>query len=217
MHGRMKILLGVLGALLLTGAALALMMRSFLTPTRGMPIPAYTHPSRALLIVDIQEDYTGSEARKPYRDGARILGASNRLLAQAEAQGMPVAYVENVVENPVIRMLVGNVNAPGQPGTAMDRRLKRLAGAPTFTKNRPDAFSNPGLDAFLRERQVGEVIIVGLDAAYCLNATIHGALNRGYRVTVVPEGIATESRKPVASYLEQWRRAGVNVQVTLDL
>jgi len=216
-HGGLKILLAVLGVLVLAGAALALLLRSFLVPTRGEPIPAYAHPSRVLLVVDIQEDYTGPEARKPYRDGARILGASNRLLAQAEAQGMPVAYVENVVDNPLIRRLVGNVNAPGQPGTAMDRRLKRLAGAPTFTKNRPDAFSNLALDAFLRERQVSEVVIVGLDAAYCINATIHGALNRGYGVTVIPEGIATESGKPVASYLERWRRVGVNVQVTPDL
>ncbi len=217
MHGWVKLLALALGGLVLAGLALVFLMRSYLTPTRGARIPAYAHPSRALLVVDIQEDYTGPEARKPYRDGARILEASNRLLAQAEARKMPVAYVQNVVDNPLIRRLIGNVNAPGQPGTAMDRRLKRLAGAPTFPKKRPDAFSNPDLDAFLRQNQVDEVVIVGLDAAYCINATIQGALNRGYRVTVVPEGIATESRKPVASYLEHWRRAGANVQAAPSL
>ena len=71
--------------------------------------------------------------------------------------------------------------------------------------------------AFIRQNQVDEVVIVGLDAAYCINATIQGALNRGYRVTVVPEGIATESRKPVASYLEHWRRAGADVQAAQSL
>lgn len=212
-----KILTGVVSVLFLGAAVLLVMMMRSMAPTKGEHIPAYIRPSKALVIVDIQEDFTGPGARKPYRDGNRILEVSNRLLAQAEAQGLPVVYIQNVMENSVIRMLAGNINVPGKPGTAMDRRLKQIPGAPTFTKNRSDAFSNPELDAFLRQKQVDEVVLVGLDAAYCINATALGAVNRGYRVTLIPEGIATESGKPMAFFIERWRQAGAIVQATPDL
>jgi len=212
-----KILGAALCAVLLVAAALVVVMLRSMAPTRGEHIPAYAHPRTALLVVDIQEDYTGPQAKKPYRDGNRIVAASNRLLAQAETQTLPVVFIENVIGNPVIRRLAGNVNAPGAPGTATDRRLRHPLGARTFAKDRSDAFSNPELDAFLRQNQVDEVVLVGLDAAYCINATTRGALNRGYRVKLITEGIATESGKSVASLAEGWRQAGATVQAAPEL
>lgn len=181
-------------------------------PTTGPRIGSYSTPRTALIIIDIQEDYTGPEAKKRYRDGDRIVAASNALLNQARHKGMPVVYIENVIDNRLIGFLAGGVNAPGSPGTAMDRRLLQIPGAETFTKNRADAFSNPVLDAFLRRNQVNKVLLTGLDAAYCVNATTKGALNRGYKVTLFPEGIATESGTRIDKLIKEWREAGAEVK-----
>jgi len=213
----LKILAAVASVALLALGALLIMVTRSMAPTTGEPIPAYGHPTKALLVVDIQEDYTGRNAKKSFREGDRILEASNRLLAQAEAQNLPVVYIQNVIENAAIRKLAGGVNAPGALGTAMDHRLKPLANAPTFQKSQSDAFSNPKLDAFLRQNQVDEVVIVGLDAAYCINATALGALNRGYRVKLITDGIATESGKNMTTLAETWRKAGATVQATPNL
>ena len=181
-------------------------------PTVGPKIATYQKPRAALLVIDIQEDYTGPQAVKRYRDGDRIVAAANALLAQAEEKGVLVVYIQNVVDNPLVSLLVGGINAPGSPGTEMDRRFVKKPTARTFTKNRADTFSNPALDSYLRENQVDQLFLVGLDAAYCVNATTMGALNRGYKVTIFSDGLATESSKTIEALSAQWRQAGAQVK-----
>ena len=61
------------------------------------------------------------------------------------------------------------------------------------------------------------LLVTGLDAAYCVNATIQGALNRGYKVTVYSEGVATESSKSIEKLTKLWRQAGVLVKGGTEL
>jgi len=206
-----KILLGLTGGLLLLAAAFAGMMFVLTKPSEGPRIPHYSSPRTALLVVDIQEDYTGASAKKPYKDGPRILAATNELLGREPKGDLEVVYIQNVIDNAFIRFLAGGVNAPGAAGTEMDHRLMQAGGAPTFQKHRSDAFTNPALDVYLRAHQVDHLIIVGLDAAYCVNATARGALNRGYKVTLATRGIATESGTSISSLAERWRRLGAEV------
>lgn len=180
--------------------------------TQGARIEAYASPRTALLVIDIQEDYTGPQAKQPYRDGDRIVKATNALLAEAEAKGTLVVFVENVIDNSLIKMISGGLNAPGSPGLEMDRRLLRLPGTRTFTKLESDAFSNPDFDAYLRMNHVNQVLITGLDTAVCVNATALGALNRGYKVTMVTEGIAGKNGKPSEKWTTRWREAGAEVK-----
>jgi len=170
-----------------------------------------------VLVVDIQEDYTGPKAAKPYRDADRIITATNTLLARAEEKGLVVVYIENVIENPVFRLLAGGMNAPGAPGTAVDSRILRVPGARTFSKGRSDSFSNPELEAWLAQNQVEQLYLVGLDGAYCVNATARGALNRGYKVTLVTDGIATETSSTLEELSAKWRKAGATVATTATL
>jgi nicotinamidase-related amidase len=216
---RMKRVLNVAGVvfgvlLVLAGAVLAFALMTS-QPTTGPRISAYAQPRSAILVVDIQEDFTGPNAVKPYRDGERLVQAANRLIQYAREKGMPVAYVINVIDNPVMKLLAGGMNAPGAKGTEMDQRITRLPGAKTFEKHRSDSLSVPELDAYLREQQVNQVYVVGLDAKYCINATIRGALNRGYEVTTLLDAVATESGTSIAELAQDWREAGART-VTLE-
>lgn len=181
-------------------------------PTMGPKIGTYEKPGAALLVIDIQEDYTGPQAKKRYRDGDRIVAAANALVVQAREKGVKIVFIQNVIDNPLIQLLAADINAPGAPGTEMDHRLMRDPETKVFTKNRSDAFSNSEFDWYLRENQVGQVFLVGLDAAYCVNATALGALNRGYRVTLFSQGLATESGKSIDVLSAQWQLAGAEVK-----
>lgn len=207
-----KITLWSAGSILLLALVLFSLVYWSMRPTTGTPIKQPATPRAALLIVDIQEDYTGPQARKRYRDGDRIVMVSNALLAQAQTNGAVVVFVKNVIDNPVMSMLMGGINAPGSPGTEMDRRLIKLPASVTFPKSRSDAFSTPALDAYLREKQVDHILITGLDGAYCVSATARGALNRGYKVTLFQDGIATESSKSIEALAKGWREAGAQVK-----
>lgn len=203
-------------ALLLVLVLFALVFWS-MRPTTGTQIKRYPAPRVALLIIDIQEDYTGPQAKKPYRDGDQIVRVSNALLAQAQAKGAVVVYIKNVIDNPIVSVLTGGINAPGSSGTEMDRRLIKVPEAMTFSKSRTDAFSTPELDAYLREKQVDQLLITGLDGAYCVNATARGALNRGYKVTLFQDGIATESSKSIEKLAQSWREAGAQVKTGTEM
>ena len=186
-------------------------------PTKGPRIGKYPAPRAALLVIDIQEDYTGPQAKKRFRDGDRIVRVSNALLAQAQAKGAVVVYIKNAIDNPIISAFTGGLNAPGSPGTEMDRRLIKVPGAMTFTKNRSDAFSTLELDTFLRENHVDQLLLTGLDGAYCVNATARGALNRGYHVTLFQDGIATESSKSIETLAQGWREVGAQVKAGTEM
>jgi nicotinamidase-related amidase len=212
-----KIFVWVLASTMLVAILFFSMVYWSMRPTTGEPIDKYLSPKTALLIIDIQEDFTGSHAKKPYRDGDRIVSTSNTLLAQAKEKGIIIIYIENVIDNLVISALMGGINAPGSPGSQIDSRIIKIPGSKTFSKNRSDAFSTPDFDAYLREKHVDHLLVTGLDAAYCVNATIQGALNRGYKVTVYSEGIATESGKSIDKLTQGWRQAGVQVKGGAEL
>jgi nicotinamidase-related amidase len=207
----LKILLAVLGALALAFGVLVTSVVWASRPTTGSHIPSYSDSRAAVLVVDIQEDFTGPSAVRRYHDGDRIVAATNRLLEYARTKALPVVYVRNVIEHPVMKLLAGGMNARAAPGTEIDRRIVRVPGAKTFDKGRSDAFSNSELDAFLRSQQVDHVLIVGLDGKYCVDRTARGALNRGYKVTLLRDGIATESSTPVSELSDPWRQAGASV------
>lgn len=205
------------------GSALLLLFVLFalvywnMRPTMGPRIGTYPAPRAALLIIDIQEDYTGPQAKKRFRDGDRIVSFSNALLAQAQAKDAVVVYIKNVIDNPIMSSLTGGLNAPASLGTEMDRRLIKVPGAMTFTKNRSDAFSTPELDAYLRENHVDRLLLTGLDGAYCVDATARGALNRGYKVTLFQDGIATESSKSLEKLVKSWREAGAHIKTGTEM
>jgi len=207
-----RIFLWITGSVILLLAVIIALVFWSVRPTNGPQIEMYSEPRSALLIIDIQEDYTGLQAKNPYRDGDRIVNASNVLLAQAQSRGILVVYVKNVIDNPIISFLTGELNAPDSPGTEMDRRLIRVPGSITFIKNRPDAFSTPELDVYLRGNHVDQLFLAGLDGAYCVDATARGALNRGYKVTLFRDGIATESGKSIEKLAQSWRESGAHVK-----
>lgn len=180
-------------------------------PTKGPKIGTYSSPRTALLVVDLQEDYTGPAAKQHYRDADKIISATNELIAEAQSKGTLVVFIENTFTNPIFRVLVGGMNAPGAPGTEMDRRLIRIPGTRTFVKQTPDAFSTPELETFLRNNQVNHVLIAGLDGVACVDATARGALNRGYEVTMITKAIAIHGNRPMEKLVQGWREAGATV------
>jgi nicotinamidase/pyrazinamidase len=210
---RLKMILyWTVGSGILFVLAMFAMIYWSMLPTKGTRIETYPDPHVALLVIDIQEDYTGSHAKKPYRLGDQIVEVSNALLSQAQEKGAVVVYIKNVIENPLVSVFTGGINAPDSPGTEMDHRIIKIPNAISFTKKRSDAFSNLELDIFLRENHVDKLLITGLDGAYCVDATARGALNRGYKVTLFQDGIATESGKSIEKLTQSWKEAGAQVK-----
>jgi nicotinamidase-related amidase len=65
--------------------------------------------------------------------------------------------------------------------------------ATVINKSRYSAFAEPYLLAHLRERQVDGLIVTGSETDVCVLATVLGAVDIGYRVILVEDGICSSS------------------------
>lgn len=190
-------------------------------PTEGERIARYARPQKAVLVIDIQEDFTGTTAKPPfpYKDSERLIATVNRITEAASGRGLVVAYIRQELDGFTGRLLstlfAGGTAIKGNPGTEIDRRVKVVSGD-VFPKPKSDAFSNPDLDRFLTGRQVDELYLVGLDAAGCVHNTARGALNRGYAVSIVTDAIVLREEEKWDGLLKQYRDEGITLMSTQE-
>lgn len=212
-----EVLIGVLALCIAVGIfyvifALARVGR----PTRGPRIDRSARPNTALIVIDVQEDFTRNTGKHAYNGQATetALSEINKAVFEARSVGTPVAFIKNVFRDmPVIlamKMTAGGMGTPGREGLRLDRALD-VGTAPTFEKSIGDSFSNRELEAWLEENRVGQLVLVGLDACHCVQLTAKGALARGYEVEIREAGTLTNT-------LEKWRDlrselVGLGVQV----
>jgi nicotinamidase/pyrazinamidase len=181
-------------------------------PTHGRAIGAYPDPQKALFVIDVQEDFTGAAARAPFPvpDADRLIERINTISAWAKQKGYIICYIgQQLPHGLLFRMMTGNRGIIGTPGVKLDRRLNVVSGS-YFPKMYADALSNKDLERFLRQQQVDQVFVCGLDAAHCVDATARGAVNHGYRVVVIEDAVATIDSKPMAGIIEGYKRRGIN-------
>ena len=206
------ILLGPAAALVLLGIFLALAWRGYSSPTRGAAIADYGEVRPALLVIDIQEGLSGSLARSSdYRAQSEpFLAAVNGVIDRAQALSMPIIYIHHEVTNGLVNFLSRGVMAAGSPRVALDQRLK-VASDHDFAKHRLDGFSNPDLGRFLEQNRINRLYLIGLDAAFCVDRTSRGGLNRGYQVRVIQEAVITGKPAKMPGLLDKYRTAGIEV------
>lgn len=183
-------------ALFIAGTALAGLLvytgyclRRLGTPTRGVAIDRAARPNRALVVIDVQEDFTRNTGRHAYDPAIRdkALAAIGREIAIARSAGNDVIFVRNVFRGWLVvlamKLVAGGIGTPGREGLRIDRALD-VGEDPVFEKSIGDSFSDPGFEAFLADRAIGALTLVGLDACHCVQLTARGALARGYEVEV---------------------------------
>ena len=174
----------------------------------------FDNPQKALLVIDIQEDYTGETAKPPfpYKDSEMLITTVNKIISEASKKNFVVVYIRQEFEGFIgrtISKLIGHGTAiKGNAGSAFDKRINILSTY-CFTKSMPDAFTSPKIEAFLDEHQVSELYLVGLDAAGCVFFTAKGALKRGYSVSIITDGIALLKEKQWDNLLEKYKHTGI--------
>lgn len=203
-----KVVLSLAAIVVILVVIVFVVMKTFFTPTKGAKIAAYANPQKALLVIDVQEDYTGLKGKQPilYKNVEPQIAVINTLIDKASKSDARVIYIRQIFDDNFLSQLLGGRTIEGKPGTELDSRIN-VVSKYDFTKKFSDAFSNPQLDEFLIRNQVNELYLVGLDAAYCVHNTARGALNRGYKVTIVKDAIM--SRKNMSDILRQYEQEGI--------
>ena len=185
-------------------------------PTHGKPIAHYEQPQKALLVIDVQEDFTGTTAKPPfpYPESEQLIETVNRITEAAYRENIPIIYIRQEMDGfpgeMLSNLIAGGIAIKGNPGTQIDKRVSVISDH-IFPKHRSDAFSNPKFEAFLIKNQVNELILIGLDADGCVHATARGALNRGYTVSVVTDAVALMAKDKWEKLLKQYQEEGIRL------
>ncbi|MCW2998147.1 MAG: Isochorismatase, partial [Solirubrobacterales bacterium] len=139
---------------------------------------------RALVIVDIQNDYFPGGAF-PLVEPEAAAAAARRVLDGFRAAGEPVAHVQHLSAEPDAMFM-----RPGTAGVAIHDAVAPADGEPVITKREPNAFLRTGLEAWLREHGVDELVVVGMMTSMCVDATVRAGSDLGFDVTVVHDACA---------------------------
>jgi len=136
----------------------------------------------ALLLIDIQQGL--DDPRYGSRNNPNAEKRIADLLAAWRSSGRPVIHVQHMSERPESAL------RPELPGNAFKPEAQPISGEPVFRKNVNSAFIGTGLDAYLRENGIGELVVAGLTTDHCVSSSVRMAANLGFTVTVVSDATA---------------------------
>ena len=191
----------------------------------------------ALLVVDMQRGFLDPGEAMEVPHARDIIPRIRALLDLFREKRLPVLFTEFTYSERA-PLLVGQLHpehrraAPSAPrgfgmpssscleGEANVRVTPELAPQPgelVVTKLHYDGFNGTPLDAALRARGVTHLVLTGTMTDICVLATVVGAMNREYRMTVVEDATATLWPEIQRAALDIIGRAYARVHTTREI
>lgn len=126
-----------------------------------------------VLLIDMQEDFVANNYRK-----IKIIPNQVRILEFCNANLIPIVIFECVGYGKTVEEI-----------TAVAEN--KLGNSVHFLEKKyDDAFSNPTLDCILKSFQAKTILIMGINAGFCVYETTQSALLKGYQVVTSRDLIA---------------------------
>lgn len=140
--------------------------------------------ARALVIVDIQNDYFPGGAY-PLHEPEAAAASAARALEVARGAGDLIVHVQHVWDAPDAEFMV-----PGTPGVQIHAAVAPQDGERVIQKESPNAFLATDLEAVLRDAGIEDLVIAGMMTSMCVDATVRAASDLGFAVTVLQDACA---------------------------
>ena len=128
----------------------------------------------ALVIIDIQQFYYPGGAASLVEPEKASENAS-KVLGSFRAKGDLVVHVRH----------------KSSKGGEIHEHVAPIEGEKIFTKTEVSCFNGTDLLAYLREKQVSELVIAGMMTHMCVEAAVRAAYDLGFEVTLVGDACAT--------------------------
>ncbi len=139
------------------------------------------HPKVGLIIIDVQQSFT----QMPFwslEDVPAFQSALSKLEQGCRARQVPVVHIFHC-----------GASGAFAPESGFVKPLSWLAGDPDvrFDKHTHNAFTDTGLDLWLRRRGVQKLIITGIRTEQCCETTTRVGSDIGYSIDFVTEATLT--------------------------
>ena len=135
----------------------------------------------ALIVIDVQQSFAQMPFWKP-DDLPAFQASLLRLIAGCRARGVPVVHIYHA-----------GLSGAFHPASGFVAPLPWFTDTPDvrFDKHTHNAFTDTGLDLWLRRRGVDKLIIAGIRTEQCCETTARVGSDIGYAVDFVTEATLT--------------------------
>ena len=147
-------------------------------------------PRRALILIDVQNEYVTGNLLIEYPDVRLSLRNIAKAAAAADAAGIPIVVVQNTAP-PTAPVFV-----KGTPGWELHPVVTELSASHYVEKALPSAFTGTDLAAWLKANDIAVLTVAGYMTHNCVDSTIKQARDTSGKYfnetrTMVPDGGAT--------------------------
>jgi nicotinamidase-related amidase len=146
-----------------------------------------TTPKRALLIIDVQNEYFTGNLRIEYPDVDQSLANICDAMDAARASGIPVVIVQHV--GPETSPIAGRGSIGAELHPSIGERHRDVL----IEKNKTSALNGTTLGAWLRERAIDTLTVVGYMTNNCVTATTLQAAQEGWSVELLHDACGSVS------------------------
>ena len=192
--------------------------------------------STALVVVDLQNDFTDPAGSLSVAGGESIVAHVNRAVDDARAAGATVVATQDWHPSSTphfekdggiwpVHCVAGTWGAELYPGFAARESVPVVRkgtrgedGYSGFTLRDPESGRETPteLEAMLRDQGVGRVVVCGLATDYCVSATALDAVRLGFEVDLLADAVAAVNLQPGDGDRALSRMADAGVRILAD-
>jgi nicotinamidase-related amidase len=140
--------------------------------------------SKALIIIDIQNDY--------FENGAmELVGAleasekAKLVLTKFRDDNLPIIHIQHLAS------ASGTFFLPNSSGQEIHKNVTPLSGEKLIVKNYPNSFRETELLDYLQSISSTELVFVGMMTHMCIDATVRAAKDYNFECTLISDATAT--------------------------
>ena len=131
---------------------------------------------RALILIDVQNEYAGGNLPIEHPPVESSLAQIGKAVDGAREHGIPVVAIQNILSE------AAPVMAKGTHGAELHETVASRGWDHYISKNLPSAFAGTDLEAWLREREIDTITIVGYMTHNCDFSTVVQGMHLGFDV-----------------------------------
>ena len=150
---------------------------------------------KALLIIDMLEDYFGDGPLKEMRKN--LTGRINTLITGARKAEIPIIWVRQEFREDledaflIMKRESMKITIAGTPGCKILSEFEVADGDYVIVKKRYSAFFGTELDSLLKKLSINELILSGINTHACVRTAAVDAYQRDMDVTIVRDCVAS--------------------------
>lgn len=165
---------------------------------------------KALLVIDMQNDYLGPKRKTMFSyNSAELTASVNRAIHRYQSDGADILYIAHILPNIATNRWFIGFSIRGTEGAKLYDGLDIVSDL-YFEKNLSNTYTAKKFREYMKEKKYDEVALCGLDECGCVGKTALGAAKTGVRVVMLENCIGRRfSEERVNKMRERLKKKGV--------